>query len=265
MLPRTLAPSPSSLQVAPRLYAGHWTFANVQTAIATVRKPGNLHNPSTPNPGGHIAARHPPHRNTIPPMQSPSRLPRHRPSVSMRAGQPEARSGRSISEHGSCNVRKVSLLRATADTIFGEFDPLCREERGHCAGRTRCLKPGESTRSERGFFGRNPRIIELVKRTISILALAVTMARGQSTGKAEAVTIDAAIQEAVEHNLDLAAERMNISVAEARIITARLRPNPVLTVSGQSLDLLGATYSPNTPLRTESAQRSYRYSVRARP
>ncbi len=88
-----------------------------------------------------------------------------------------------------------------------------------------------------------------MKRTISILALlAVTMARGQSTGKAEAVTIDAAIQEAVEHNLDLAAERMNISVAEARIITARLRPNPVLTVSGQSLDLLGATYSPNTPL-----------------
>jgi hypothetical protein len=134
MLPRTLAPSPTSLQVAPRLYAGHWTFANVQTAIATVRKPGNLHNPSTPNPGGHIAAPHPPHRNTVPPMQSPSRLPRHRPSVSMRAGQPEARSGRSISEHGSCNVRKVSLLRATADTIFGEFDPLCREERGHCAG-----------------------------------------------------------------------------------------------------------------------------------
>ena len=75
-----------------------------------------------------------PHRNTIPPMQRPSRLPRHRPSVSMRAGQPEARSGRSISEHGSCNVRKVSLLRATADTIFGEFDPLCREERRHCAG-----------------------------------------------------------------------------------------------------------------------------------
>ena len=130
--PRTLAPSPTSLQVAPRLYAGHWTFANVQTAIAAVRKPGNLHNPSTPNPGGKYAP-HPPHRNTIPPMQRPSRLPRHRPSVSMRAGQPEARSGRSISEHGSCNVRKVSLLRATADTIFGEFDPLCREEKRHCA------------------------------------------------------------------------------------------------------------------------------------
>jgi cobalt-zinc-cadmium efflux system outer membrane protein len=37
-------------------------------------------------------------------------------------------------------------------------------------------------------------------------------------------------------------------VAEARAITARLRPNPVLTVSGQSLNLLGANFSPNTPL-----------------
>lgn len=74
------------------------------------------------------------------------------------------------------------------------------------------------------------------------------MARGQSTGKVRAVTIDAAIQEAVEHNLDLAAERMNIRVAEARIITARLRPNPVLTVSGQSLNLPGAAYPPNPPL-----------------
>jgi cobalt-zinc-cadmium efflux system outer membrane protein len=87
-----------------------------------------------------------------------------------------------------------------------------------------------------------------VKRTISILApLAVTIAPVQSTGKVGAVTIDAAIQEAVEHNLGLAAERMNISVTGARIITARLRPTPVLMVSGQSLNLLRAAYSPNTP------------------
>ena len=46
----------------------------------------------------------------------------------------------------------------------------------------------------------------------------------------------------------MAAEKLNVSVAEAREITARLRPNPVLTVSGQTLNILGATYSPNTPL-----------------
>lgn len=62
------------------------------------------------------------------------------------------------------------------------------------------------------------------------------------------VTLDQAIQEAIAKNLNLAAERLNVTVAEAREITARLRPNPVLTVSGQTLNILGANYSPNTPL-----------------
>lgn len=62
------------------------------------------------------------------------------------------------------------------------------------------------------------------------------------------VTLETAVQEALSKNLDLAAEKANISVAEARGITARLRPNPVLTISGQTLNLLGATYSPATPL-----------------
>jgi cobalt-zinc-cadmium efflux system outer membrane protein len=57
-----------------------------------------------------------------------------------------------------------------------------------------------------------------------------------------AVTIDEAIQRAIGNNLDLAAARFNISVAEARQITARLRPNPVLSVSADHLDLLGTGY-----------------------
>lgn len=61
------------------------------------------------------------------------------------------------------------------------------------------------------------------------------------------VTMEQAIQEAMANNLDLAAERLNVSVAEAREITARLRPNPVLTVSGQTLNVFGANYT-NTPL-----------------
>ena len=64
----------------------------------------------------------------------------------------------------------------------------------------------------------------------------------------QTVTLDQAIQEALAKNLNLAAEKLNINVAEAREITARLRPNPVLTVSGQTLNLLGAKYSPDTPL-----------------
>lgn len=50
-------------------------------------------------------------------------------------------------------------------------------------------------------------------------------------GAASALTIDAAVREAIDHNLTLVAERYAVSVADARIVTAGLRPNPVLTVS----------------------------------
>jgi outer membrane protein, heavy metal efflux system len=43
------------------------------------------------------------------------------------------------------------------------------------------------------------------------------------------VTIDDAVREAADHNLTLVAERYGVSVAQARILTARLRPNPVFT------------------------------------
>ncbi len=87
--------------------------------------------------------------------------------------------------------------------------------------------------------------------TQQFLAAALTLAalaNAQTAPVDQTVTLDEAIQEALAKNLDLAAERVNISVAEAREITARLRPNPVLTVAGQTLNILGATYSPNTPL-----------------
>ncbi len=84
---------------------------------------------------------------------------------------------------------------------------------------------------------------EFVKqKLLSIVFSAAAIASGQT------LSLDQAIQEALAKNLNLAAEKLNVSVAEAREITARLRPNPVLTVSGQSLNLLGADYSPNTPL-----------------
>lgn len=84
---------------------------------------------------------------------------------------------------------------------------------------------------------------QMVKQIILSLGLL-----SAAIASAQTVTLDQAIQEAVTKNLDLAAEKLNITVAEAREITARLRPNPVLTVSGQSLNLIGANYSPSTPL-----------------
>ena len=45
------------------------------------------------------------------------------------------------------------------------------------------------------------------------------------------IDVDQAIHEAIANNLELAASRYNISLAEARQITAKLRPNPVATIS----------------------------------
>jgi len=52
------------------------------------------------------------------------------------------------------------------------------------------------------------------------------------------VTIEQAVQEAVDHNLNLLAERYNLSIADAKIITARLRPNPVFSAALDYIDLL---------------------------
>jgi cobalt-zinc-cadmium efflux system outer membrane protein len=52
------------------------------------------------------------------------------------------------------------------------------------------------------------------------------------------VTIGQAVQEAIDHNLTLLAERYNISVADARIVTARLRPNPVVSAGVDYIDFL---------------------------
>jgi len=57
------------------------------------------------------------------------------------------------------------------------------------------------------------------------------------------LTIEGAVSEAVQRNLDLLAERANLSIAEAGLITARLRPNPVVSGGVDNLDWLGTGFS----------------------
>jgi cobalt-zinc-cadmium efflux system outer membrane protein len=72
----------------------------------------------------------------------------------------------------------------------------------------------------------------------------------------QAITIDEAVQEAVQNNPGLLAERLGIPVADAAVITARLRPNPVLSLSADHLDWLGTGFSEvNGAGPTESALR----------
>lgn len=72
------------------------------------------------------------------------------------------------------------------------------------------------------------------------------------------ITMDQAVSEALKHNLSLLAQRYSVSVAEAAKITAGLRPNPVLSLSADHLDLLGTGFNeingagpPEYSLRTD--------------
>ena len=62
------------------------------------------------------------------------------------------------------------------------------------------------------------------------------------TPQLQPLTIQQAVTEAVGKNLNVLAEKYSIPIAEARIVTARLRPNPVVTVGGDHMDLLGTGY-----------------------
>src|SRR5262249_48079054 len=61
-------------------------------------------------------------------------------------------------------------------------------------------------------------------------------------GRFRTLTIGEAVNEAIERNLGLLAERASLSVAEAAVVTARLRPNPVLSGGADGLDWLGTGF-----------------------
>lgn len=57
-----------------------------------------------------------------------------------------------------------------------------------------------------------------------------------------AITVEQAVAETLQRNLNILAERYEIPRAEAEVIAARLRPNPVLSLGGDHLDWLGTGY-----------------------
>ena len=61
-----------------------------------------------------------------------------------------------------------------------------------------------------------------------------------------ALTIEEAVLQALEHNMSLLAERNNVGVADAALLTASLRPNPVVTAGATRPDqsLIDAGISP---------------------
>lgn len=69
------------------------------------------------------------------------------------------------------------------------------------------------------------------------------IAFAQSAPPASVISIQEAVEEAVRNNPSLSAERLGIVVAESASITARLKPNPVLSASADHLDALGSGFN----------------------
>src|SRR5947209_4764846 len=65
-----------------------------------------------------------------------------------------------------------------------------------------------------------------------VLVLSASAAAAQPA----AIDIDRAVREALDRNLTLLAERYSIGIADARLLAARLRPNPVFTYNAMLPD-----------------------------
>lgn len=78
---------------------------------------------------------------------------------------------------------------------------------------------------------------------VLLTAPSVVFAQPSPSGGTKRLTLDEAVTEALDKNLDLIAARVGIAIADANAITARLRPNPVLSLGADHLDLLGTGFS----------------------
>ena len=65
----------------------------------------------------------------------------------------------------------------------------------------------------------------------------------QTPQEVPTISIAAAVDEAINHNLGLLALKGNLSIADAGLLTARLRPNPVASASADHLDWLGTGFN----------------------
>ena len=74
----------------------------------------------------------------------------------------------------------------------------------------------------------------------SVVAAPLAVAQTAQPAAPATLTVAQAIDEAVQRNLSLLAERSNLSIAETAMLTARLRPNPVASFSADHLDWLPA-------------------------
>jgi cobalt-zinc-cadmium efflux system outer membrane protein len=78
---------------------------------------------------------------------------------------------------------------------------------------------------------------------MTVHSQALVAAAPQTPRPAISLTIEEAVQEALDHNLDIIAKQRDIDVAATQMITARLRPNPVFSFDADHLDWLGTGFN----------------------
>lgn len=86
------------------------------------------------------------------------------------------------------------------------------------------------------------RVRVAVAALLFVPAVAASQVPMSMPGTTEHLTLDTAVAEALDKNLELIAKRVGITIADANLMTARLRPNPVLSLGGDHLDLLGTGF-----------------------
>ncbi len=81
-------------------------------------------------------------------------------------------------------------------------------------------------------------------RTLAVLTALVvgasTSLRGQESFRT--LSLADAVSESLQRNASLQTQRLNLSIADAAIVTAGLRPNPVMSGDADHLDLLGTGF-----------------------
>src|SRR3989441_854089 len=75
-----------------------------------------------------------------------------------------------------------------------------------------------------------------------VFSLAVVWFAFAAPATAQSMTIAQAVDHALQHNLLLLAERSQLTIADAQMVGARLRPNPVVSFSADHLDVLGTGF-----------------------
>jgi outer membrane protein, heavy metal efflux system len=73
------------------------------------------------------------------------------------------------------------------------------------------------------------RFVRHASTRASVLCFVLLGTRAGLQAQTIEVTVDDAVRQALDRNLTLAAERYSVSVAQARMLAAQLRPNPVFT------------------------------------